>query len=132
MAKNKRNRRELRRLRPDTLPRELRCDLDNCPSNLHGERGQYLLSLCESDGPMKIEAHCRSCGANFVFSIELPRRLYTRQAVGELLGVAPVTVDRLVKAGELESMKLGEAKNSPVRFEPGEILRYLEARRNAS
>lgn len=54
-------------------------------------------------------------------------RLMTAKQVSELLGVSCKTVYRLALQRRLPSVRLTE--NGSVRFEPGEITRWLQQRR---
>jgi excisionase family DNA binding protein len=50
---------------------------------------------------------------------------YSKKQVAERLGVHPLTVHRMIKAGTIKAIKLGTAQNSAVRIPATELERLL-------
>lgn len=50
----------------------------------------------------------------------------SRAQAQERIGVSRDTLRKLVKSGALKAHKLGDARNSPLRFSPEDIDAYME------
>jgi len=59
-------------------------------------------------------------------SEEDPERLLTKGEAADLLGVSTRTVDKLVHAGEITSLKIGRARRIPRKA----LLAYIRAKTN--
>jgi excisionase family DNA binding protein len=55
--------------------------------------------------------------------------LLTVDEVAKELRLAPISVHRRIKDGQLQAVKLGAARSSPVRVDAAELERYLEMSR---
>lgn len=58
--------------------------------------------------------------------------LLTVSEVAKELRLAPVSVHRRIRDGQLQAVKLGAAHNSPVRVRESELERYVEAAARAA
>jgi predicted DNA-binding transcriptional regulator AlpA len=52
-------------------------------------------------------------------------RLLTKKQLAERLGIAPATIDKWIIYSDVPYLKLGKSRNSPVRFDPADIQRWL-------
>jgi excisionase family DNA binding protein len=58
--------------------------------------------------------------------------LLTVGEVAKELRLAPISVHRRIRDGQLRAVKLGAAHNSPVRVREAELERYVEASRKVA
>jgi len=56
---------------------------------------------------------------------KVPKQPFTPKQLARFLQVSPRTIARRVNAGDIPSIKIG----TKVRFDPGEVLRYLKKQR---
>lgn len=57
----------------------------------------------------------------------MDQQLLTIDEVESYLGVSRWSVTRFIKAGELEAIKLGDARNAPVRIPLSSVRAYIQS-----
>ncbi|MDC3378892.1 helix-turn-helix domain-containing protein [Planctomycetota bacterium] len=111
----------------DDLPFSVRCSRRSCLAECAGD-GELLISIGTLSSAAELALRCPGCRTRYELCLRPSRvDLLTREEVGKLLRLSASSVDRRVRAGDLAAVKLGAARNAPVRFKRHDVELLLGA-----